>query len=518
MIRAGAFLPFSAPAGRTGIASLDRILARHPDARAERLLPPSPGRDRTPADRRGLDRWILLRLGASDWAAEAAHAIALLPEVETSEIDGTARGAGVIPNDRLFPEQWHLQNRKKPGADIHATEAWEIGTGSDSILVAIIDSGIRSSQPDLSPRMWVNPGETPENAVDDDRNGYVDDVHGWNFVEGGPNPEDDIGHGSFVAGILGAASNNDAGITGVDWRCRLLPLRVLGPDNEASYSSIVRAVVYALRAGARVLNVSLGGTGFSAALQEAMLDAHDMGAVVCAAIGNENSDTPFYPAACPFVVAVGATDEADRRAVPFTAGDGSSYGRHLKLVAPGQNIFSTYGSSYAYGSGTSFATPQVSGAVSLLWSVAPSLGNDAVVQALTANADDQVGDPGEDRPGFDPYFGYGRLNLERALRAVAPAAGSPQPAGLQVSLAPNPAARSARVSLSLPRGGLLEADLFDVAGRIVRRLSLGPHGPGPVAVDLNLARLPGGAYFLRARLRSDGTPPLTAARKLLLVR
>ena len=276
-----------------------------------------------------------------------------------------------VPGDSRFDEQWSLNNTGQtggsPGADIAALPAWDLFTGSGEIVVAVIDSGIDREHPDLAANIWVHPGEIPGNGQDDDGNGLVDDVHGWDFLNDDADPADDRGHGTHVAGTVGAVGDNDLGVTGVAWRVRLMPLKFLGADGYGSAADAVDCIDYATRMGAALMNNSWGGGGYSEALRRAIERAAGEGVLFVAAAGNLGVDTdgqPFYPAAydLPNVISVAATDHDDQLA------DFSNYGAtSVDLAAPGAGILSTLpGEIYGHYDGTSMAAPHVSGVLALI--------------------------------------------------------------------------------------------------------------------------------------------------------
>lgn len=311
------------------------------------------------------------------------------------------------PNDPAFPRQWGL-------AKINAPEAWNIITGAVSMTIAILDTGIDLGHPDLAPQLWTNPGEIPANGLDDDANGKIDDVHGWHFYQAANGPaedaliQDDFGHGTHVAGIAAAATDNGIGVAGLAWGGRLMAVKVLDQYGSGWYSDIAAGIVYAADNGARLINLSLGGAPPSQALCDAAAYAHDRGAVVIAAAGNTGGAV-LYPAACDQVLAVAATNQTDSRPT-F-----SNYGPEIDLAAPGVDIYSTWyytgirASGYFTKSGTSMATPYVTGAAALVWSRWPGWTADQVSQRLRATATDV------NTPGWDPYSGWGRLDAAAAL-------------------------------------------------------------------------------------------------------
>ena len=332
-----------------------------------------------------------------------------------------------IPDDTYFSRQYGLVNDgtfslspAKPDADIDMDLAWDIETGDASIIVAVLDSGVKLDHPELINRIWVNPNESADNS-DNDANGYTDDLNGWDFVNNDNDPTDDHGHGTNVTGIIGADARNNLGYAGVDWNCRLMICKVLNDKNSGYYSWWAEAIYYAVDNGAKVINMSLGGSSYSNALKDAVEYAHDKGAVVVASMMNKNTDDLYYPVAYPSTIAVGSTNPNDERSAPFSWSEisGSNYGNHIDVVAPGNYIYGLNKSSNtnfnSYWSGTSQAAPLVAGLSALLLAQDPTRTPDDIRAIIRATAEDQVGDPAEDITGFDPYYGYGRINAEHAL-------------------------------------------------------------------------------------------------------
>ena len=280
-----------------------------------------------------------------------------------------------LPDD-FTNRQWWLHNDGSYGkvdADIDAPEAWEISKGSHSVVVAVTDTGLDWDHPDIYDNLWVNSGEVQNNGVDDDGNGYTDDIIGWDFYSGDNNPDDDDGHGTHVAGAVGAVGNNGTGVSGVNWNVSIMPLRIMGPQG-ASTSASVAAIEYAVNNGARVINASWGGPGYSHAIRDAIAYANEHEVLFVTASGNDgrNSDQMSnYPNNYdqPNIVSVTSTDWNDRMS------DFSTYGATtVDLAAPGSGIYSTYrGGGYQYLDGTSMSSPIVAGAAALALSVDPGL-------------------------------------------------------------------------------------------------------------------------------------------------
>lgn len=361
--------------------------------------------------------------------------LAALEEVEFAEPDFIAHGgsaAAAIPNDAFYYRQWSLNNKgtfslaqSKKSSDIDMQNAWQVTQGDSNIIVGIIDSGLKLDHPEFADRIWKNYKEIANNGIDDDKNGYIDDVQGWDFVNSDNDPGDDFGHGTNVAGILGATGNNSIGYAGMDWKCKLMALKGLDSTNSGYYSMWIDAIYYAVNQGAKVLNMSLGGTSNSTALQKAINYALSKNVVVVACMMNTNSATTYYAAGFPGVIAVGSTDPDDQRSSPFfwSATSGSNYGKHISVVAPGNYIYglnhqSDTNFNYYWG-GTSQATPHVAGLASLLLSLNPGFTPAQIKSIIEKTAIDQVGNPAEDTPGWDQYYGYGRINAYKALLTTA---------------------------------------------------------------------------------------------------
>lgn len=321
-----------------------------------------------------------------------------------------------VPNDPQFAQQYGLDNTAQTGgvvdADIDAPEAWDIQSGADTVI-AVIDTGVDYNHPDLRNNIWSNPGEIPNNRIDDDGNGYVDDIRGWNFVNNNNDPMDQNNHGTHVSGIIAAQGNNSTGVVGVNWRAKIMPLRFMDANGVGATSDAIRAVQYAVANGARVSNNSWGGNVFSQALFDAIQAANSQGHLFVAAAGNDtvNTDnTPAYPSSynLPNIISVAASDARDGLST-F-----SNFGvRSVDLAAPGTSILSTIrGATYRQLSGTSMATPFVTGVAGLVLSQNPNILVSDLRNAIIRNVDPVATLSGRVATG-------GRVNAFKAVQSVA---------------------------------------------------------------------------------------------------
>jgi subtilisin family serine protease len=298
------------------------------------------------------------------------------------ERDQTAQTTAVIPNDPYFSSAWHL-------AKIQAPNAWDLTTGSSAITIAVVDSGVDPANPDVAPKL----------------------VPGWNFLTGDSNTADSTGHGTAVASVAAAATNNGVGVSGVAWANPVMPVVVVNSAGSASYSDIASGITYAADHGARIINVSVAGSSSSSTLQSAINHAWNKGAIIIAAAGNSSTSTPYYPAACNNTVAVSSTTSVD------TLSSFSNFGSWIDVAAPGESIPITSQGGYGSWSGTSFSSPITAGVAALMLSINPGLSNSTAVSLLKSNADD-LGSS-----GFDSSFGSGRINAYRAVMAAAGSGG-----------------------------------------------------------------------------------------------
>jgi len=285
--------------------------------------------------------------------------------------------SAVAPNDSGYSNLWGLNNTGQSGgtadADIDAPEAWELTTGSSDVVIGVIDTGIDYNHVDLAANIWTNPGEIAGDGIDNDGNGYIDDIHGWDFVNDDNDPMDDHNHGTHVAGTIGAVGNNSTGVVGVNWDVSMIALKFLSASGSGSLSDAVDAINYATMLkrdyGVNIVatNNSWGGGGFSSSLRDAIAASGDQDILFVAAAGNDSNDndaSPSYPATYDLdnVISVASTTRNDQLS------SFSNYGNEtVHIGAPGSSIYSTLpGNSYGTFSGTSMATPHVAGVVALL--------------------------------------------------------------------------------------------------------------------------------------------------------
>ncbi len=297
------------------------------------------------------------------------------------------------PNDPRYAELWGMNNLGQTGGtvdiDIDAPEAWELSTGNEEVVVGVVDTGVNYLHPDLAGIMWRNPGEIPANGIDDDENGVVDDVFGFNAREGDGDPFDENGHGSHVAGTIGAHGNNSVGVSGVNWNVRVMALQFLGGNGSGDVNGAIAAIEYAIMmknrgVNLRVLNNSWGGGEYSRALEDVIREAENAGILFVAAAGNSYSDNdsrPAYPSSYQLdnVVSVAAVDSNGNLA------EFSNYGAlSVDVAAPGVGILSTHlADNYQFLSGTSMAAPHVSGVAALVLGREPNISLDDLEQRIT---------------------------------------------------------------------------------------------------------------------------------------
>lgn len=436
-----------------------------------------------------------------------------------------------IPDDLYLIYQWYVDD--SGFADISLPFAWDLEQGNASVVIAIVDTGVDTTHPDLASKIWHNLAEIPGNSLDDDGNGLVDDVEGWDFGTGDndPKPETtadgsglDVGfHGTFCAGIAAATTNNAEGIAGAAWNCGIMPLKVSHPTGGITSEAIAGAFAYAIDNGASIISMSFGGPGDPGVPEffQALADEATAAGILCvAAAGNDGDSVPAYPAACENVLAVAATDFENARA-PF-----SNFGSWVDVAAPGSLMWSTICQNYEfslldslfyvflfnwdtinpymYGDGTSFACPLTAGVCALVRSRYPHLTPQLVAQHVIATGDAVT---------YDQPIGT-KVNAFRAVSSVptAVAIGRAPPGSPRVRAAPNPVVGSGAIHFTQLAAGRARLRLYDAGGRLVRVLVDGAVSAGPHSVpwdgrDDRGAPLAAGVYF--ARLEDGGTGATT---------
>jgi subtilisin family serine protease len=344
-----------------------------------------------------LKRNPLVEYAEPNYVVQVADTIVAEPHYSLSAPD-------VEPNDPRYPGdsgQWNLRK-------IEAPAAWDITTGSNRVIIAFVDSGVDLDHPELKDKIWTNPGEIPGNGIDDDGNGYIDDVHGWDFVNWHGEPQDDYWHGTFISSIAAAETNNGDGMAGVSWGAEIMPIKAMDYRWYSKDWHITGGIKYAADNGAKIINLSwtLTGSDYPQALQTAVSYAHSKDALVVAAAGDTFTNTYKYPASLDHVVSVAATDRDDGHP------DFSTYNDKVDVAAPGVDVLGVYRDTYGRLSSTHAAAAHVSGLAALIWSVNPTLTNDEVEEIIKSTAVD-VKDP-----GWDEYSGYGRINARAAVMAT----------------------------------------------------------------------------------------------------
>jgi len=386
---------------------------------------------------------MVVALDESTGLEEAIAAYQSQPEVKFATYDLLVYPA-LTPNDPDLLEQYHHML-------CNSMDAWDVTTGSASVTIAVIDSGIDPDHPDLSAKLWINSGEIADNGIDDDENGYIDDVNGWDFINSSndiePEPDgndddsngfvdDNVNHGTFVSGLAAAMTNNGYGIAGVDWNARIMMLQVFPDDGAGTVSTMIEAIYYAVDNGADVINMSLSGS-YTTAYDPAINYAYINGVLVVAAAGN--SDVEFTddsatwespvcndgpnPYVNNYVLGVAATDENDERAI-FSNYDGST-ANFVDVSAPGVDVYSTryynvgfpqFSEYFGTGSGTSFSAPLAAGLAALLLASQP----DRTPADLIAKIREGADDIDALNPLYAGKLGTGRINMAGALEDITP--------------------------------------------------------------------------------------------------
>ncbi len=429
---------------KTGIASLDEKNSRHRITKIKQLFRLNNG-DKKLFDELGMGRIYVVYVD-TNYIKDIARIVYDYSADENLEYAepvflgeaGGKRDKNIIPfkrnlfypDDEMFYMQWYLNNTAnitptsgsmaKKGADVAMLNGWDVEQGDEDIIIAILDSGVKEDHPEFAGRLWINSKEIPYNGVDDDRNGFIDDYKGYDFAYDDEDPDDGFGHGTNIASVIGANANNKIGFTGINFKSKLMICKNLSDKNSGEYEWWALSVKYAVDNGAKIINMSEGGVDYSKTLEKAVNYAMGKGALVIAAMMNKGNGRNYYPASYKGVFAVGATDTDDNRCERFSWGGGSCWGKHISVVAPGNKIYGLdYLDNTRYDvswSGTSQSTAIVSGIASLLLSQKPERSIDEIKNIIIKTARDRVGDPLEDKPGWDEYYGWGRVDANLALR------------------------------------------------------------------------------------------------------
>jgi subtilisin family serine protease len=389
----------------------------------------------------GLSNTYLLKLSNGEDPKEAKEKYKKDPEVIYAELNYIVTVAELFPNDPYFSTQWGLSNIYD--TDIDAPEVWDTCTGSQNVIVAVIDTGVDYNHPDLVANKWTNLGEIPGNSIDDDNNGYIDDFLGWDFNNKDNDPWDDNGHGTHCAGIIGAVGNNGQGVTGMMWQVKIMPLKFANEGGMGYTSDAVSAILYANAKKADIISNSWGVGTESITLKNAIDNSSAV--VVCAAgNGPENIDiSPFYPASysSPQIIAVAASN-ADDNLASF-----SNYGSvSVDVAAPGDYIYSTLpDNNYGYKNGTSMATPYVAGLAGLLKAYYPELSYGEVKTAIINGVDKKTSLSGK-------VASSGRINANKSF-------------DLSVTIVtPNSAPNTGPVSITVSGIGFKDTPVLKLAG------------------------------------------------------
>ena len=392
--------PFVMKNGRTGIEEFDTVLDTYSLKRYQSIID---------------NESLIIYHFTFEKALDFSHIESIVknsPHLVYTQPNYLNEMLSITPNDEYYYKQWGLPA-------ISANKAWEIEKGNEQIIIAVIDSGIEYDHPDLEQNIWINYNEIPDNYIDDDGNGYIDDWMGWDFTdteiveamgdfrERDNDPRDDLGHGTHIAGIIAAQTNNYTGVAGTTWFSSVMNLRAGFRTTLGGYledDDVSAAIVYATDNGAQIISISWGDKILSPIINDACTYAYNHGVTVIASAGNEGGVGILYPAAMENVLSVTAVDQ-NLKICSF-----SSYGEGVDLSGPGLSIYSTYlNNNYKEESGTSMAAPFVAGCAALLLSQNPLFTNDEIYNLLRISCDDL----GEH--GYDNVFGYGIINAEKLL-------------------------------------------------------------------------------------------------------
>jgi len=446
-----------------------------------------------------------------------------LPEFEYVEYDWRGFSSGtkissnalypefLIPNDPGFINQWGLRNTGQmiggvtgqPGADINIVPAWDFTTGNENTIISVLDSGIPLTAIEFSGRI----------------------LPGYDFANNDDDPTDDLGHGTNVTSIIAASGNNSLGIAGINWKCNIMPIKILDANNWGSYSWWISGIIMAADSGAKVLNMSVGGSSFSQGLQDAVNYALNSGSIIVACMMNDNNEVTFYPAGFNNVISIGALNNTDRRAVPFCWGGGSNYGNHIDFIAPGDWIL---GLNYqnptqtTFWCGTSQATPMVAGLISLMLGLDLSLNLQQIYDKLEFFAHDQIGDPAEDIPGWDKYYGWGKIDAYSVIQSILPVEEvdfSPTVYSLSQNH-PNPFNPTTTIKYQIPKMSFVTLKVYDVLGNEIAIIVNEQKQTGTYEITWYAEGLPSGVYFYRLQALPTGRQagPFVDTKKMVLMK
>jgi subtilisin family serine protease len=394
-----------------------------------------------------------------------------------------------VPNDYNAAGQWHLDR-------INAPSAWNISTGSAAVTIAIVDNGVNYMHEDLAANAWVNPGEIAGNGFDDDLNGYVDDIHGADIADndGDPAPPANsnatpFAHGTHCAGIAAAVTDNAIGVSSIGYRTRIMAVKCASSSSAGgALSSVFDGVDYAISEGADIISMSFASAAASPTWAYLTTTANALGVVLVGAAGNDGTNTPYYPAASDFVIAVGATETNDSKA------SYSNYGNWVDVMAPGSGIYSTLpdgGNSYGLRTGTSMACPLVAGLAGLVLSLNPALTPAQVEDVIKGGCDNIDGM----NSAYIGQLGWGRINAWQALAPVG--IGSWAEVNPPFFVYPNMGDGAFWVDSDRDYHETVVAEVFNLQGDHMLAVNL-PAPSQSGATELNLRdQLPNGGYVIR---------------------
>ena len=372
---------------------------------SERLDTPVPNSGVNAQSASGDDAKVMLltlKNTGKDKVVEAVNLLSRLPNIEKAEPDFIVT-ADVVPNDPSYHKLYGMDK-------ISAPQAWDENIDCSSVVVAVIDTGVDYNHPELASNIWTNPGEIPNNGIDDDGNGFIDDMHGWNFVNNSNDVMDDNGHGTHVSGTIGAVGNNGTGVAGVAWNVKIMPIKTLNSSGQGYVSDSIKAVQYANLMMVPISNNSYGGGDYSSFFADAINEGDTLFVAAAGNDGTNNDYQPHYPSnyECANILSVASTDEYDQ--LSYFSNYGSDT---VHIAAPGSAIYSTLPhNSYGYLSGTSMATPHVTGAAAVIKASEPTLTSAEIIARIMYNSDSVSALTGKTSAGT-------RLNVYKGLSPVS---------------------------------------------------------------------------------------------------